>query len=459
MHALLVLLVFLVETRAGFINCGRGKWCRDGWFNDNTCDGCGGGQYSCGCSMTDTGGDDTKRVCASCPEPFRLAGSVCSKATGEWVNIGKLGMGTSATYSYGISNTKSSSQSTTFGSSYSVSATGGLAYKGVSQTLGLTAEKSKQVTTESSEAFTTQSSTSLQISLPSEFPEGTGLQHDYIQKLSTLGGDIWQWRFKIEDRCGETLNVNSRSYVVTYAGRPCCFPGDEVGAVWYGHYCKDADGTLPDAGAHCKIGLPEHAKPTPATPAPTPRPTPKPTKAPTRSPTRSPDCAKKVASVGPSEDEALVQLPGMLIGETLFDCPEGYSGKYAVKCSDEDAELEVTADQCKVLPPSPSPTHIPTYAPTRAPTATPTAPGCYSIDISEQVKTNGRLQLNNNDEWINLKKHDVSPSSGIFCEEKQFDVIGKASYTHSGTSWIVCVAAHTMLLLAALLTGGLEFGV
>ena len=148
---------------------------------------------------------------------------------------------------------------------------------------------SRTVTQTVSESFTTSYGEQISLQLPDQFPADTGLPADYVQKITTLGGDVYQWTYEIDDKCQGVQTVKTKKFVVTHEHPPCCFPGFEVGVTWYAHYCKSAEGTLPEPGAHCKIGLPATPAPTEApTKAPTLRPTVDGTQYPTPAPTLKP---------------------------------------------------------------------------------------------------------------------------------------------------------------------------
>ena len=115
---------------------------------------------------------------------------------------------------------------------------------------------SRTVTQTDSESFTTSYGEQISLSLPAQFPAGTGLPADYVEKITTLGGDVYQWTYEIDDKCQGIQTVKSKMFAVTHELAPCCFPGFEVGVTWYAHYCKSANGTLPEPGDHSLANRP-----------------------------------------------------------------------------------------------------------------------------------------------------------------------------------------------------------
>jgi hypothetical protein len=107
---------------------------------------------------------------------------------------------------------------------------------------------------------------SFSLSIPSQLPAGV----PEAETMSTLGVDVWQWQWTIVE--GGVEGVSTRTYqaksqsqfvfvpVSTGASerRPCCYPGQEYGVLWYPFNCKTSAGLLPGAenAAHCGVGPP-----------------------------------------------------------------------------------------------------------------------------------------------------------------------------------------------------------
>jgi len=111
---------------------------------------------------------------------------------------------------------------------------------------------------------------SFSLSIPGQLPAGV----PEADTISTLGVDVWQWQWTIVEGAHDGVGKNvfeakaqSRfvlSPVSTGATerRPCCYPGQEYGVLWYPFNCKTSAGLLPgaDNAAHCGVGPPgEHA--------------------------------------------------------------------------------------------------------------------------------------------------------------------------------------------------------
>jgi hypothetical protein len=108
---------------------------------------------------------------------------------------------------------------------------------------------------------------SFSLSVPSQIPAGV----PEAESISTLGADAWQWQWTIIEGASEGVSTKmyhakaQSRFVFTpmYSGgterRPCCYPGQEYGVLWYPFHCKTRAGLLPGAeeSAHCTFGPPE----------------------------------------------------------------------------------------------------------------------------------------------------------------------------------------------------------
>jgi len=107
---------------------------------------------------------------------------------------------------------------------------------------------------------------SFSLSIPSQIPAGVA----EADSISARGVDVWQWRWTVVEGAHE--GVSAKMYhakaqsrfvfaPVSSGGverRPCCYPGQEFGVLWYPFSCKTAAGLLPGAesAAHCGVGPP-----------------------------------------------------------------------------------------------------------------------------------------------------------------------------------------------------------
>jgi hypothetical protein len=107
---------------------------------------------------------------------------------------------------------------------------------------------------------------SFSLSIPSQIPSGV----PEAETMLTLGVDVWQWQWTIVENGQE--GVSTKAYQSKAASvflfapvptgatekRPCCYPGQEYGILWYPFNCKTSAGLLPGAenATHCKVGPP-----------------------------------------------------------------------------------------------------------------------------------------------------------------------------------------------------------
>jgi len=104
------------------------------------------------------------------------------------------------------------------------------------------------------------------LSMPSQIPAGVA----EADAISSLGVDVWQWQWTIVEGAHDVVSTKmyhakARSRFVfapPLSGgeerRPCCYPGQEYGVLWYPFSCKTSAGLLPGAqnAAHCGVGTP-----------------------------------------------------------------------------------------------------------------------------------------------------------------------------------------------------------
>jgi hypothetical protein len=107
---------------------------------------------------------------------------------------------------------------------------------------------------------------SFSLSMPSQIPAGVA----EADAISRLGVDVWQWRWIIVEGASEGVSTKmyhakaQSRFVFTPVPsgdterRPCCYPGQEYGVLWYPFNCKTSAGLLPGAenAAHCGVGPP-----------------------------------------------------------------------------------------------------------------------------------------------------------------------------------------------------------
>jgi len=217
---------------------------------------------------------------------------------GEWVKIASLAAGQDVTVSYGYTSssgtssseaeTQSSAQSRAVDASMCTSASfevsasikvktpaASVGYKFASS-WGSSACSSETDAESSSVARATTQGTSwdqsvtetrsFSLSIPSQLPAGV----PEAEAISTRGVDVWQWQWNIIEGAHEGVGekafeakAQSRFLFApvpagTSERRPCCYPGQEYGILWYPFNCKTAEGLLPGAesAAHCKVGAP-----------------------------------------------------------------------------------------------------------------------------------------------------------------------------------------------------------
>jgi len=226
---------------------------------------------------------------------------------GEWVKIASLAAGQDVTVSYGYrastgtsaseGETQQSARSravdlktcasASFTASISTTITQsaslmGLASAGVSGTVGFSSSMGLstcggETNTESTSVArgVTQGTSwdesitetlSFSLSIPSQIPAGV----PEADSISTLGVDVWQWEWTVVEGAHEGVGrkiyqarAQSRFVFAPVPSgdterRPCCYPGQEYGVLWYPFNCKSSEGLLPGAedAAHCKVGPP-----------------------------------------------------------------------------------------------------------------------------------------------------------------------------------------------------------
>jgi len=107
---------------------------------------------------------------------------------------------------------------------------------------------------------------SFSLSIPTQIPAGV----PEAETILTLGVDVWQWRWTIFESGREGVSASAFEakadskflFAPVPSGaterRPCCYPGQEYGVLWYPFNCKSSEGLLPGAedAAHCKVGPP-----------------------------------------------------------------------------------------------------------------------------------------------------------------------------------------------------------
>jgi hypothetical protein len=115
--------------------------------------------------------------------------------------------------------------------------------------------------------------TSFSLSVPRDIPAGV----PEGESISTQGVDVWQWQWTIVQGAstnsegiplGPSTVYHAKAqsrflFTPMYTGglerRPCCYPGQEYGVLWYPFNCKTSAGLLPGAAdaAHCDVGPPK----------------------------------------------------------------------------------------------------------------------------------------------------------------------------------------------------------
>jgi len=217
---------------------------------------------------------------------------------GEWVKIASLAAGQDVTVSYGYTSssgtssseaeTQSSAQSRAVDASMCTSASfevsasikvktpaASVGYKFASS-WGSSACSSETDAESSSVARATTQGTSwdqsvtetrsFSLSIPSQLPAGV----PEAEAISTRGVDVWQWQWNIIEGAHEGVGekafeakAQSRFLFApvpagTSERRPCCYPGQEYGILWYPFNCRTSAGLLPGAehAAHCGVGPP-----------------------------------------------------------------------------------------------------------------------------------------------------------------------------------------------------------
>ncbi|CAK0844604.1 unnamed protein product [Prorocentrum cordatum] len=217
---------------------------------------------------------------------------------GEWVKIASMNIGQDVTVSYGYTSssgtssseaeTQSSAQSRAVDASMCTSASfevsasikvktpaASVGYKFASS-WGSSACSSETDAESSSVARATTQGTSwdqsvtetrsFSLSIPSQLPAGV----PEAEAISTRGVDVWQWQWNIIEAAHEGVGekafeakAQSRFLFApvpagTSERRPCCYPGQEYGILWYPFNCRTSAGLLPGAehAAHCGVGPP-----------------------------------------------------------------------------------------------------------------------------------------------------------------------------------------------------------